>query len=144
MSEEDGYDILYRKYKEGSALVKKYRQKFTALRTENEMLKSGEEYRMMQERLVRLIEGGKKIKAENERLKDELSAIAEAHKQVMSEQCAPDEKHCTCVPVLRAEINRLKEDKRELVEAMASIAMITHEKATRTVAHAAVAKHREK
>ena len=39
MSEEDGYDILYRKYIEGSALVKKYRQKITALRAENERLK---------------------------------------------------------------------------------------------------------
>jgi len=87
MSEEDGYDILYRKYIGGSALVKKYRQKITALRTENE------------------------------RLKDELSAIAEAHKQVMSEQCAPDEKHCTCVPILRQENERLRADKRELVEA---------------------------
>jgi len=39
MSEEDGYDILYGKYLEGSALVKKYRQKITALRDENEKLK---------------------------------------------------------------------------------------------------------
>ena len=51
------------------------------------------------------------MQAENERLKDELSAIAEVHKQVMEERCPSDEKHCTCVPVLRREIEQLKTDK---------------------------------
>ena len=38
----------------------------------------------------------------------ELADIREAHRKVMAEECPSDEHHCTCVPVLRAEIKRLR------------------------------------
>jgi hypothetical protein len=48
--------------------------------------------------------------AEVERLKTQLADIADAQKVILSEQCAPDEQHCTCVPTLRAENERLKKE----------------------------------
>ena len=39
---------------------------------------------------------------------DELSAIKEAHAQVIEERCPGDEVHCSCVPILRTEIDNLK------------------------------------
>jgi hypothetical protein len=48
------------------------------------------------------------LRAENARLKDDLAAVQEVHKQVMSERCPTDEKHCTCVPILRSELTKLK------------------------------------
>lgn len=39
---------------------------------------------------------------------DELSAIKEAHRQVMNERCPGDEVHCSCVPILRTEIENLR------------------------------------
>lgn len=38
----------------------------------------------------------------------ELAEIREAYARVLAEQCAPDEKHCTCVPALRARIAELE------------------------------------
>jgi hypothetical protein len=58
------------------------------------------------------------LKAEIKSLKQYKADIDEAHKQVMSESCPPDEKHCTCVPILRAEIARLREVNRGLVDAL--------------------------
>lgn len=49
------------------------------------------------------------LDAENERLRKELSDIKDAHQTVMSERCPEDEKHCACVPTLRAEIKRLRD-----------------------------------
>ena len=43
-------------------------------------------------------------------LEAELADIHETHREIMAEECAPDEMHCTCVPVLRAEVERLKAD----------------------------------
>lgn len=47
---------------------------------------------------------GKQLDAAN----DELNAIKEAHRQVMDERCPEDEVHCSCVPILRTEIENLK------------------------------------
>ena len=41
--------------------------------------------------------------------REEIEATREAHKVVMAEKCADDEVHCTCVPFLRDEIERLRE-----------------------------------
>jgi len=45
--------------------------------------------------------------AEVERLRATLDDINETHRIVMNELCASDEKHCTCVPILREENERL-------------------------------------
>ena len=42
-------------------------------------------------------------------LEAELSDIKESHRIVMDEKCPSDEVHCTCVPVLRAENEALRE-----------------------------------
>jgi hypothetical protein len=47
-------------------------------------------------------------------LEDELADIAEEHRQVMAEECPTDEKHCTCVPILRAEIDSLTAENERL------------------------------
>jgi len=44
----------------------------------------------------------------------ELAAYKADAEKVLSEQCAGDEKHCACVPVLRREIERLKAELSEL------------------------------
>jgi hypothetical protein len=51
--------------------------------------------------------------AEIERLKGNLNDIEDAHRAVMEEPC-DDEKHCTCVPVLRREIERQYEEIKQL------------------------------
>jgi hypothetical protein len=38
-----------------------------------------------------------------------LEDYLEYYNKVINEQCAPDEKHCTCVPALRQEIKRLND-----------------------------------
>ncbi len=45
---------------------------------------------------------------ELERLRAELADIHDQHRRVMSEKCPTDEVHCTCVPVLRREVERLE------------------------------------
>lgn len=47
--------------------------------------------------------------AEVERLQTELADRDEMYRQIINEQCAPDEQHCSCVPSLRAEIVRLRD-----------------------------------
>ena len=39
---------------------------------------------------------------------EEVEDWREGTRRVMAEECAPDEKHCTCVPDLRREIERLQ------------------------------------
>lgn len=49
----------------------------------------------------------------------ELKEIKETHRDIINEVCAGDEKHCPCVPSLRAEITRLRKalaDKEETKE----------------------------
>jgi len=55
-----------------------------------------------------------KLKAERDELKDERDELlveraeaVEIHSRIMSEQCPTDEQHCTCVPALMAEVERL-------------------------------------
>lgn len=45
--------------------------------------------------------------SERDALKEQLAQIAEQHRAIMEEPCG-DEKHCTCVPILRSEIADLK------------------------------------
>lgn len=42
-------------------------------------------------------------------LRRQLADWQDASKKVMSEKCPPDERHCTCVPYLRKEIDSLKQ-----------------------------------
>ena len=41
-------------------------------------------------------------------LETELADWRAASKKVLNEECAPDEKHCTCVPFLRKRIDELE------------------------------------
>ena len=43
-----------------------------------------------------------------EQLEAELAEIRAAHAKVMSEACPADERHCSCVPFLRAELARVR------------------------------------
>ncbi len=52
--------------------------------------------------------GGATIANEMVRRWNVLPDFEDDHRAVMSEQCAPDEKHCTCVPPLRAENAKLR------------------------------------
>ena len=45
--------------------------------------------------------------AEIERLRLIVDDITNAHRVVMDEACGADERHCTCVPILRSEIEQL-------------------------------------
>lgn len=54
------------------------------------------------------------LEAENERLRAELAEIAETYRRIMDEPCG-DEQHCTCVPVLRTENERLRTALREII-----------------------------
>lgn len=54
--------------------------------------------------LSRLKEAAK----EQEKISEELADIKETYAHIVNDECGKDEKHCTCVPALRAEIARLK------------------------------------
>lgn len=62
------------------------------------------ELRIENERLRQLINS---LTIENARLIERLQEYREDSARVLAEQCAADERHCACVPVLRAEIERL-------------------------------------
>jgi hypothetical protein len=49
-----------------------------------------------------------RLEAENQRLREEIQSRDEWHRAVMDEECPDDEKHCTCVPLLRDEIRQLR------------------------------------
>ena len=53
-----------------------------------------------------------------QRQAEELQDIKDTHRHVINDDCAPDEKHCACVPFLRAEIKKLKGE-REVAGACA-------------------------
>ena len=57
---------------------------------------------------VKAREENEALRTVNERLRNELAVITEQHVRVMSETCPTDERHCTCVPILRREIERLQ------------------------------------
>jgi len=46
--------------------------------------------------------------AEVERLRERIADFEDDFRKVTSETCAPDERHCSCVPHLRAEVSRLR------------------------------------
>jgi len=48
------------------------------------------------------------LRAENERLKGVIADYRQDIARVLDEQCPTDERHCGCVPILRAEIERLR------------------------------------
>ena len=52
------------------------------------------------------------------RLRDELREITVQHRRVMEEPCSADEKHCTCVPILRRRIEQLRARVAELESAI--------------------------
>jgi hypothetical protein len=56
------------------------------------------------------------LRSEYLRLRDQLQEIQEVQDAVMAEKCAGDEVHCTCVPVLRAEVKALNQEIAELKE----------------------------
>jgi DNA repair exonuclease SbcCD ATPase subunit len=60
---------------------------------------------------ARLVEDIKVHKALITDLEGELTEIHEQYKRVMEERCAPDEHHCTCVPLLRKRIAELEADR---------------------------------
>jgi tRNA(Ile)-lysidine synthase TilS/MesJ len=49
------------------------------------------------------------VRGERDRLRDELSEWNDAAKTAQDEVCTAGEVHCTCVPLLRSEIKRLRE-----------------------------------
>lgn len=55
---------------------------------------------------------------EIERLKGEQHEWMEERKRILSETCPGDEQHCTCVPELRAEIERLMAENEQLKQAL--------------------------
>ncbi|KKM75532.1 hypothetical protein LCGC14_1389260 [marine sediment metagenome] len=71
--------------------------------------------------ITKLVNGSSKLKRnpecnltpfEKEALQtliDFYKEVSEVHEKVMDEKCASDEIHCTCVPVLREEIKRLRQ-----------------------------------
>lgn len=61
------------------------------------------------------------LTVDNARLRTELDDRDEAHRRVMAEQCAPDERHCTCVPALRAEVRRLQKEDTEQKAQLANL-----------------------
>lgn len=76
---------------------------------------------MVQAQIRRLESHIAALRAENERLRDYKEDVENAVKMSLDEVCTADEKHCTCVPLLRQEVKLLKKDKRELVEALEAL-----------------------
>ena len=73
------------------------------------------------------------LRSEYLRLRDQLQEIQEVQDAVMSEKCAGDEVHCTCVPVLRGEISRLNDEcikaKDYMVSLSATVTSMANENA---------------
>jgi hypothetical protein len=57
------------------------------------------------------------LRAENARLREWKTDVENSQRIVLEEKCAPDEKHCGCVPILRQELARLREALDRLVAA---------------------------
>ena len=48
------------------------------------------------------------VEAERDALRERLNAYEDDFRRVLAEECAPDERHCSCVPHLRAEVEELR------------------------------------
>ncbi len=59
--------------------------------------------------------------SEIETLREKISDFEDDFRKVVSDNCAPDEKHCSCVPHLRQENSRLREGLIELNSAVSRI-----------------------
>ena len=68
--------------------------------------------------IARLSAEVERLKAECDKLQEQLDDIATAHRQVMEERCPTDEIHCTCVPILKAEIAAKDAEIAALVKAL--------------------------
>ena len=77
-----------------------------ALRRENERLQ--DEVTRMGEVIATDAAKIARLEAEVARLTADLNDRDEAHRRILAEECAPDERHCSCVPALRAEVARLR------------------------------------
>jgi len=58
------------------------------------------------------------LRAENERLVNTLNEWGESYKKIINDGGCSDEQHCSCVPVLRAELaaaNKAVDEARELI-----------------------------
>jgi len=89
------------------------RSQLTALQERNAVLEAIDERRFheahdMTAKLAHLYHDLELARAEIEQMTEELQFIKESHQHVMAEECPTDEVHCACVPVLRAEIERLR------------------------------------
>ena len=49
-----------------------------------------------------------RLRAEVERLREDVATFSDDFVRVTSQACAPDEMHCSCVPHLRAHVERLR------------------------------------
>ena len=62
------------------------------------------------EMIVILSQNGGKAEAERDELRFRLKDWEDNHKAIVAGDCAPDEKHCSCVPSLRKELAALRKD----------------------------------
>jgi len=92
----------------------------------NEILKACEETKALGTELYNRLEKREKELAE---LREWKADVEDSHKRVMSEQCPTDEQHCTCVPILRAELAEVKEAlaswQNEAIQSRATIKLLT-------------------
>jgi len=61
-----------------------------------------------------------KLEEENERLRHRVEDHEDDFRKVVSEKCAPDERHCSCVPHLREGMKLLRAERDHFREAWAA------------------------
>ena len=89
------------------------RSQLAALTERNAVLEAADEtwfhaHHEMTAKLANLYHDLELANAAIEQMTEELQFIKETYQHVMAEECPTDEVHCACVPVLRAEIERLR------------------------------------
>ena len=80
---------------------------FTKVSIEAE--KAAEQLATLETNCTNAIQANAELARLNADLQEKLDEYTEVFNRVIAEQCAPDERHCTCVPSLRMEINTLRE-----------------------------------
>lgn len=70
-------------------------------------------------------ERAERAEAECAKLRDRLNDWQDTHTAIMKEQCAGDEKHCTCVPSLRKGLKELQAECAKLREEIKEIHSVT-------------------